>query len=230
MMQTIAIDDEPLALAVVEALCEQNELISLKQTFTQAREAITYLESNPIDLIFLDIHMPAISGLQLVKQLPANSLFIFTTAFSDYAIESYDLQAIDYLLKPIKQERFNQAVRKAIEYREFLDSKIKQDHGPIYIRADFKIIKIELNEIAYIEGLADYLKIQLINQKPIVARMTMKEMMDKLPESEFIRIHRSYIIPFRRIEYVKGNTLFLDHQAFPIGRTYVEEFFRRYGH
>lgn len=229
MMQTIAIDDEPLALSVVEALCEQNEFISLKRTFTQAKEAITYLESNPVDLIFLDIHMPSISGLQLAKQLPASSVFIFTTAFSDYAIESYELQAIDYLLKPIKQDRFNQAVRKAKEYREFLNSKIKQDHGPIYIKADFKKIKIELNEIAYIEGLADYLKIQLTNQKQIVARMTMKEMMDKLPEFEFVRIHRSYIIPFKRIEYVKGNTLFLGSQAFPIGRTYMEDFFHKYG-
>jgi DNA-binding LytR/AlgR family response regulator len=228
MIKAIAIDDEPLALTVVESLCAKNENINLQKTFTQPSEALKYLQQFPVDLIFCDIQMPAMTGLNFVKSLQYNPMVIFTTAFSEYAAVSYELNAIDYLLKPINQKRFTQAMAKAIEYFEYINRKAPLPDDSIFIRADFSLVKIPLADILYIEGLADYLKIYINNRKTIVARLPMKDMMEKLPAADFIRVHRSYILPFKKIEAVRGATIFIGDTSFPIGRTYAEEFFKRY--
>jgi DNA-binding LytR/AlgR family response regulator len=228
MINAIAIDDEPLALTVIQSLCDKSEIINLQKTFTQPNEGLKYLRKFSADLIFCDIHMPAMTGINLVKSLERNTMVIFTTAFSEYAAVSYELNAIDYLLKPINQKRFTQAINKAQDYFDYINKKDQNAGKSIFIRADFSLVKIPLDDILYIEGLADYLKICIRDRKTIVARMTMKDMMEKLPSADFIRVHRSYILPFRRIEAVRGTTIIIGEMAFPIGRTYTDEFFSRY--
>jgi DNA-binding LytR/AlgR family response regulator len=228
MINAIAIDDEPLALTVIQSLCDKNECINLQKTFTQPNEALKHLQKFPADLIFCDIQMPAMTGINLVKSLQQNTMVIFTTAFSEYAAVSYELNAIDYLLKPINQKRFTQAITKAQEYFDHINKKDQSADKNIFIRADFSLVKIPLADILYIEGLADYLKIYIKDRKTIVARMPMKDMMEKLPSADFIRVHRSYILPFNKIEAVRGTTIFIGDKEFPIGRTYTNEFFSRY--
>lgn len=228
MIKAIAIDDEPLALNVLQSLCDKCESIHLQKTFTQPSEALKYLRKFPVDLIFCDIQMPSMTGINLVRSLQQNTMVIFTTAFSEYAAVSYELNAIDYLLKPINQKRFTQAITKAQEYLDYIHKKDRHADKSIFIRADFSLVKIPLADILYIEGLADYLKIHINNRKTILARMPMKDMMEKLPAADFIRVHRSFILPFNKIEAVRGTTIFIGDQSFPIGRTYTDEFFSRY--
>jgi DNA-binding LytR/AlgR family response regulator len=228
MINAIAIDDEPLALTVIQSLCEKSSSINLQKTFTQPTEALKYLRKFPVDLIFCDIQMPAMTGINLVKSLQQNTLVIFTTAFSEYAAVSYELNAIDYLLKPINQKRFTQAITKAKDYFDYISKKDQAADKNIFVRADFSLVKIPLADILYIEGLADYIKIHIKDRKPIVARMPMKDMMEKLNATDFIRVHRSFIIPFSKIEAVRGTTIFIGDQEFPIGRTYMDDFFNRY--
>jgi len=228
MINAIAIDDEPLALTVIKSLCDKSERIHLQKTFTQPSEALRHLRKFPVDLIFCDIQMPAMTGINLVKSLQKNTMVIFTTAFSEYAVVSYELNAVDYLLKPINQKRFTQAINKAQEYFDYVNQKDHSEEKNIFIRADFSLVKIPLSDILYIEGLADYLKIYIKDRKTIVARMSMKEMMEKLNSTDFIRVHRSFILPFGKIEAVRGTTIFIGDQEFPIGRTYAEAFFNRY--
>lgn len=228
MIHAIAIDDEPLALTVIKSLCDKSENINLQKTFTQPSEALKHLRKFPADLIFCDIQMPAMTGINLVKSLPQNIMVIFTTAFSEYAVVSYELNAIDYLLKPINQKRFNQAVTKAQEYFDHIHKKDNSTEKNIFIRADFSLVKIPVADILYIEGLADYLKIHIKYRKTIMARMSMKDMMEKLHSADFIRVHRSYILPFNKIEAVRGTTIIIGDQEFPIGKTYTEDFFNRY--
>jgi len=228
MINAIAIDDEPLALTVIKSLCDKSESINLQKTFTQPSEALKHLRKFPVDLIFCDIQMPAMTGINLVKSLQKNTMVIFTTAFSEYAVVSYELNAIDYLLKPINQKRFTQAITKAQEYFDYINKKDHSGEKNIFIRADFSLVKIPLPDILYVEGLADYLKIYIKDRKTIVARMSMKDMMEKLHGTDFIRVHRSFILPFSKIEAVRGTTIFIGDKEFPIGRTYAEEFFNRY--
>jgi len=200
----------------------------LQKTFTQPSEALKHLRKFPTDLIFCDIQMQAMTGINLVKSLQQNTMVIFTTAFSEYAAVSYELNAIDYLLKPINQKRFTQAINKALEYLDYITKKDQSADKNIFVRADFSLVKIPLADILYIEGLADYLKIHVKDRKTIMARMPMKDMMEKLPSADFIRVHRSFILPFSKIEAVRGTTIFIGNNEFPIGRTYTDEFFSRY--
>lgn len=228
MINAIAIDDEPLALTVIKSLSDKNENINLQRTFTQPSEAVRYLHKYPVDLIFCDIQMPAMTGINLVKALRQKTMVIFTTAFSEYAAVSYELNAIDYLLKPINLKRFTQAIDKAQEYFDYISKKNQNTDKNIFVRADFSLVKISLADILYIEGLADYLKIHIQDRKTIVARMSMKDMMEKLNSMDFIRVHRSFILPFNKIEAVRGTTIFIGDKEFPIGRTYSDDFFNRY--
>jgi DNA-binding LytR/AlgR family response regulator len=228
MINAIAIDDEPLALTVIQSLCEKSEGINLQRTFTQPNEALKYLRRFPADLIFCDIQMPAMTGISLVKALQQDTMVIFTTAFSEYAAVSYELNAIDYLLKPINLKRFTQAITKAQEYLDYIHRKDRSSEKYIFVRADFSLVKIPLADILYIEGLADYLKIHIKDRKAVVARMPMKGMMEKLNSNDFIRVHRSFILPFSKIEAVRGLTIFSSNKEFPVGRTYAAEFFNRY--
>jgi DNA-binding LytR/AlgR family response regulator len=228
MIKAIAIDDEPMALKVIETLCSKFTFLTLEKSFTKPYDALKYLNKFPADLVFIDINMPSISGINLVKQLEQNTMVIFTTAFSQYAVESYELNAIDYLLKPISLDRFSKSVNKALEYYNFQKKSESNNSKYLFVRADFSLTKILTDDILYIEGLADYLKIHVRNSKTIVVRMTMKEMIDKLSANDFIRIHRSFIVPFNKIISVRNNVVKLETMEFAIGKTFITSFFERY--
>lgn len=227
MIKSIAIDDEPPALKVLENFFEGLDFIELQKTFTRPTEALKYLERYPIDLLFLDINMPSLSGIEFYKQVQQQTMVIFTTAHIEYAVEGFNLSAVDYLLKPYTKERFLQAVHKA---REFYNYQHQADNTQpfFFVRADYSLIKINYHDIIYIEGLDDYLKIHLQNQKAIVARMTMKSMLEKLPQKDFIRVHRSYIIPLSKIESVRNKTIHIGGREFSIGSSYEENFFKMF--
>lgn len=228
MITAIAIDDEPLALNLIRSLCDKNEIIHLQKTFSKPGEALKYLRKFPTDLIFCDIQMPGMTGINLARLLDSNIMVIFTTAFNEYAAASYELNAIDYLLKPLNKKRFDQAIEKVQEHFNNAGNNNQMSEGSIFIRADFKLYKILLEDIQYIHGLADYLQIYIKDQKTIVARMSMKSMLQKLHKGRFIRVHRSFILPFGSIDAIKGNTIYIGNQGFPIGKTYVEEILKHF--
>ncbi len=228
MIKAIAIDDEPLPLEILEAYCNDINFLKLEKTFTQTGEAKRYLQKHPVDLIFLDIHMPAISGIEFYKGIEQDTMVIFTTAYSEYAIDGFNLSAVDYLLKPYSQERFEIAVNKANDYYSFLHQKETKEQKHIFIRAEYSLLKIPIADIFYIEGLADYLKIHLLNAKTILTRMTMKTMLTKLSPKEFIRVHRSFIIPFSLITGVRNKIITLRDKEIPIGSSFEESFFQEF--
>ena len=220
MIKAIAIDDEPIALKVIENFCHEIETISLEKTFSNAEDGLKHLKIFPTDIIFLDIVMPNLNGIDLYKQIKQNTLVIFITSRADYAVEGFNLNALDYLLKPFTFERFKQATDKAQEY---FSSNINSKSQHIFVRADYSLQKIMLDDITYIEALDDYLKINLYQQKTIVARMTMKAMFEKLPSSEFIRVHRSFIVPIKKVESLRNKTLLLGDKKIPVGNSYESE-------
>jgi DNA-binding LytR/AlgR family response regulator len=222
MIRCIAIDDEPLALQLVTQYCEKVPFLELKKVFTNPDEATIFLHQNQIDLIFLDIQMPDISGLQFYKNLLINNKpqVIFTTAFKDYAVDGFNVDAVDYLLKPFEFDRFLKAVYKAKEYMEFLSSQDLQ-MSSIFIKANYEMMKINLKDIDLIEALDDYIKLY-IKPTPILTLMTLKSIQEKLPAKEFIRIHRSYIIPIAKVEKFSKSKVFVAGKELPIGTSYAD--------
>lgn len=221
MIHAIAIDDEPLALQVINHFCEKIDFIKLEKTFTKQNEAQKYINNYPFDLIFLDIQMPNKNGIDFYKLLEKDIMVIFTTAFSEYAVEGFNLNATDYLLKPFSFERFETAVQKARNEYQFRHMTNAQTH--LMIRADYKLYRIEFEEIKYIEGLDDYIQIHLENKSKIVARFSMKNIISKLPENLFIRVHRSFIVPIKKIKTIQNKSILIDEISIPIGDTFREE-------
>ncbi|MBK7139735.1 MAG: response regulator transcription factor [Bacteroidetes bacterium] len=227
MMIAIAIDDEPLALELIEAYCSNLNDLQLVQSFTNTAKAKIYLQNNTVDLIFLDIQMPNISGIDFYNNLEEKPLVIFTTAYSNYALKGFELNAIDYLLKPFDFERFHKAVIKAKEYFAF-SNKSKNEVRYIYVRADYALIKIDCNEILFLESIDDYIKIHLLGKKPIMTLGTLKSMEEKLPNELFTRVHRSYIVSINKIESVKGKNIQMNALEIPISNKYEACFFKLY--
>lgn len=228
MIKAIALDDEPPALSILENFCGRVEFVDLVKTFTNPEEALKHVNKFPVDLLFLDIRMPSITGLQFRKLIPRDMMVIFTTAYSEYAVEGFNVNAVDYLLKPFTFDRFLKAANKANEYYKFYHNHESAIQQYMFIRADYSLVKIVLEDILYIEGLDDYLKIHQAGKKPIVARMTMKVMLEKLPGMAFARVHRSFIIPLARIEKVRNKTIFIGETEIPIGSSYEKMFFESY--
>lgn len=229
MIKAIALDDEPPALKVIKNFCEKVAFIELENTFTKPQEAIKHLRKFPVDLLFLDIQMPSLSGIDFYKSIEQETMVIFTTAYSEYAVEGFNLSAIDYLLKPYTFDRFSQAVNKAHEYYSFSRNTGGTAPQHIYVRADYSLIKINLDDIILIESLDDYLRIHLENNTSIVTRMTLKSMEEKLPSKNFMRVHRSFIVAFDRIESVRNKMIHLAQKQLPIGRSYEQDFFKKFG-
>ncbi len=223
MITAIAIDDEPLPLDVIKAFCSKVDYIKLVTTFTEAGAALKYLAASPVDLLFLDINMPAISGIDFYKKISRNTMVIFTTAYGEYAVEGFNLNAIDFLLKPFDFKRFQQAVEKAKEYFSYAQSKENEGQQYLFVRVDYSMVKVPLNEIHFIEGLDNYLKIHYDNGKTLLVRMSMKGIVEKLPAADFIRVHRSFIVPLSKITSVRNKTIYLDKKEIPIGTNYVED-------
>ena len=221
MIKAIAIDDEPLALKIIEHFCKQTDFIELDKTFTKTDEALKHIKKFPVDLLFLDIQMPGKNGLDFYRQLDGDVMVVFTTAFSEYAVEGFNINALDYLLKPFSQERFMQAAEKA--KKEMQSKKNTLDHTHLLIRADYKLNRIEYDDIMLIEGLDDYIRIHLKNKTAITARLSMKSILEKLPAAMFLRVHRSYIVPVKKVKSFYNKTIQIEDFVIPIGDTYKEE-------
>ena len=221
MIEAIALDDEPPALDIVEAFCNRLENVHLKGKFTRTSEAFRYLEEYPVDLILLDIHMPSMSGIEFYKSLPAKPMVVFLTSYSDYAVESYNINAVDYLLKPFTFDRFRQAIDKAAAQKA---PGRQKDEGNLTLRVDYGLVRIPLADILFIEGLDNYMEIHLDNQKPVTVRTTMKTLMEKLPPTGFVRVHRSYIVALSRIEGVRKKVIYIAGEEIPISGSYEEHF------
>lgn len=219
-MRCIAIDDEPLALQIIAEYASRISFLQLEKTFTNPDEAKVWLQQNEVDLLLLDIQMPDINGLQFYKSLSKKPAVIFTTAFSEYAVEGFNVDAIDYLLKPFEYDRFLKAIFKAREYLEFLSSQELQ-MASIFVKVDYQLMKINLKEIDLIEGLDDYIRIHL-KPKPVLTLMTLKSLQEKLPSNEFIRIHRSYIVPVSKIESFGKSKVKVAGKEIPVGSSYGE--------
>jgi DNA-binding LytR/AlgR family response regulator len=228
MITAIALDDEPPALKIVENFCSRVEFIDLVKTFTNPNEALKYLEKFPVDLLFLDVRMPSVSGIQFARQMPKDLMVIFTTAYSEYAVEGFNLNALDYLLKPFTFDRFMHAVNKAGDFYKFYHQHESAVQQYFFVRADYSLVKIMLEDILYIEGLDDYLKIFITGRKPVIARMTMKAIIEKLPEKKFIRVHRSFIVPLSKIVKVRNKMIYVGEKTIPIGSSYEKAFFETY--
>ena len=237
MINTIIVDDEPLALDVLETYIEQIPELNLVKRCQNALEANDALKNNDIDLMFLDIQMPQLTGIDFLKTLTNPPLVIFTTAYPNYALEGFELDALDYLLKPISLERFMKAVNKA---QDQINLQRGQTSGSgtapkeelpdgedfIFVKADKKLVKIKYDEIIYIEGLKDYVIIRL-DKTRVITLQTMKSLEDKLPANQFKRIHRSYIVSIDKIQAVNGNMVEVEEKGqakhLPIGKNYRDE-------
>lgn len=221
-IKCVAIDDEPHALDLMKRYISRIPALSLVQVFDDAIAAAEFVRRNPVDLLFLDINMPDINGLELVRSLTEKPLIIFTTAYKKFAFEGFELEALDYLLKPIEFERFSKAVHKAIEYTRFVTAEKKEQGESLFVRSEYKLVKIDLNEIEYIESLEDYLKINLSSGKPVMTLMTLKAILERLPPEKFQRIHRSYVVAVAKIKSVSGRKVRLANAELPISDSYTD--------
>ncbi|MCD6067548.1 MAG: DNA-binding response regulator [Bacteroidetes bacterium] len=228
MIRCIVIDDEPMALEVIKTFCDKIPFVDLVQSFTQVSRAKAYLQNFPVDLIFLDIQMPDVNGIDFYKGINQEKMVIFTTAFSEYAVEGFNLSAVDYLLKPIEFKRFEAACAKANDYFGYTRAKKTPEESFLYVRSEYALVKISFSDILYLETLDDYIKIHQAGKKPVLTLMSMKKMLEKLPESEFVRVHRSYIVPFRKIGSVRSKSIFLEGIEIPIGNSFEKNFSARY--
>lgn len=220
MINAIALDDEPPALKVIENFCRQIGFVQLQRTFTRPSEALKYLRKFPVDLVFLDIQMPSLSGIEFCKIVPQSTMVVFVTAHSEYAVEGFNLSALDYLLKPYTFDRFRQAMEKAADYQRYMTDKVAAQSSYIFIRADYQLIKIDLDDILFVEGYDDYIKIMLRSDKTVVARMTMKAIQERLPAADFARVHRSYIVSVKKIESIRNKMIWIAGKEIPVGSSY----------
>lgn len=228
MIKCIAIDDEPLALELVETFCKEIPYLQLEKTFNQTSAARKHLRKFPVDLIFLDIQMPDMNGIEFFKSIKQESMVVFTTAHAQYAVESYTLNAVDYLLKPLQLNRFVQACDKAKDFYSYLNNKKSDSPSFLYIRSEYALAKIPFTDILYLETMNDYIKVHQLGKKPVLTIMSMKKMMERLPQTEFIRVHRSFIVPLSKIESVRGKSVSLGVIDLPIGASFEKDFFRIY--
>jgi two-component system, LytTR family, response regulator len=230
-MRCIVVDDEPLAIKWLEKLIADIDSIQLVASFGNALQANEFLKSNLIDLLFLDIEMASINGLDFMKSLVHPPLVIFVTAYPQYALESYELNTIDYLLKPVRMERLLKSVNKAAGYVELLKyadekdmtARIERDH--IFVRADKRFVKLFFNEILYIEGLKDYVVIKTSEKNKVITAMNIKTIYEQLPKTIFARVSKSHIVNTNQIKSTDFHHVYLQDEELPIGNSYRDEFY-----
>ncbi len=228
MITCIAIDDEPKALEVIERYCRKTNLVELRATFREPVKAIEFLSREKVDLIFLDINMPDISGMQLVQTLSPCPMIIFTTAYSHYAVESYELNALDYLLKPITFERFLSAVNKAPETLSSKKSIGMETEATVFIKSGPQTYQVKLAEILYLEKDGNYITVHL-KDKNILIRENMGDIFDLVPAADFIRVHKSYVVAIKHIAMIEVHQLVINGEKIPIGSTYRDPLRGRLG-
>lgn len=229
-MNCIIVDDEPLAREAIKMLVDSHSDLDLVGSFNNSESASVFLENNEVDLVFLDIQMPGTNGIEFARTIPKETFVIFTTAFSEFALDSYEVDAIDYLIKPVKLERFQKAVEKAKSYSQLLKTNHSENNietvadDYFFVKADRKMFKVYFDNILFIEGLKDYVVMHTESQKVITA-MNIKTIGDKLPKDQFARVSKSYIINSKYIDSVDNNTVYIGKHEIPIGNIYRDFFF-----
>lgn len=232
MLQCLAVDDEPLALHLLEDYLSRVPDMQLVAKCGDAFEAGKILRSQPIDLMFLDIQMPGLTGLKFIESLSHKPMIILVTAYEQFALEGYTLDVVDYLLKPVELDRFMKACNKAWELHQLKSAGTNPQKGPGYffVNADYSLLKIQFDDICWIEGLRDYIKIHLKStSRPVVVRMSVKGVEAELPGSGFIRVHKSYIVSINDITAIRKNSVFIKDQEIPVGDTYRDTLVRLTG-
>ena len=229
MITCIALDDEPLALELIADYISKVPYLQLLHTNTNAIEALQYLQNNKADLLFLDIQMPELTGLQVMKIIQNNCRVILTTAYSEYALDGYEHNVIDYLLKPISFDRFYTAAEKArlvfakpAEHTNTINQPIPNF---IFIKTDSRLVKVNLDDILLVQGMKDYIAIHTTLDK-LITLQSMRSMEDSLPPGQFIRVHKSFIIALNKIDSIERNRIFIKDEVIPVGDTYKESFFK----
>jgi DNA-binding LytR/AlgR family response regulator len=228
MIKAIAIDDEPLALKLVAGYIEKTPFLELVGTFDNPISVISFMENNKVDLIFLDIQMPDLKGTDFARTLKNGPKIIFTTAYEQYALEGYRLDAIDYLLKPFGYDEFLMAAQKAkkiVDLEGKTETSIEANSEFLFLKSEYKIRRINFNNILYIEGLKDYVKVFINNElQPILSISTLKAIEAKLPESKFMRVHRSFIINLDRVQTIDRSRIVFGKEYVPVSDQYKEKF------
>lgn len=232
-MNCIIVDDEPLGRKAIQLLVEDTPALSLCGSFGDAVSAGRFMQASPVDLVFLDIKMPGVNGIEFARSIPSDTLVIFITAYAEYALDSYEVDAIDYLVKPIEIERFKRAVVKAHAYHSLLKAdnsknqveSVSADH--IFVKSERRFFRIQLKSILFIEGLKDYVVIQTSEQR-IVTKMNLKSIHEMLPKDVFLRTNKSYIVNSDHIESFDNNDVFIGKYEISIGNSYRDAFFETF--
>ena len=235
MINCLAIDDEPLALAQLTNYIEKVPFFQLAKACSNAMEALEWLRTESVDLIYVDINMPDINGLEFVKSLHNKPLVIFTTAYAEYAIDGFRVEAFDYLLKPIGFSDFLRSANRAAQQLALAEAKIspateqgklaEDQEGYLFVKADYKMLRIDINKILYVESQSEYIRIYLDNDKPIMTLLSMKALEERLPADRFMRVHRSYLVNRTKITAVANNRIIIGKETYiPIGNQYKERF------
>lgn len=218
------IDDEPLAAELLDSYAKKTPFLNVKGVFNSAVQAIKCVREEHIDLLFLDIQMPELSGLEFAKILPPETKVVFTTAFSQYAVESYKVNAIGYLVKPISYESFLETAQAALEYFQNQQrATLTTSDRYFFVKSDYKLVKIKFDDLVYIEGLKDYVKFYVDNlEKPVTSLMNLKKVVEFLPSNEFMRIHRSYIVNLSKITGIERGRFMIGQTALPVSDSYKD--------
>lgn len=228
-LRAIAVDDEPLALEVIQRFADKIPSLDLLKSFQNPIEASEFLREESVDLIFLDIQMPDLTGMQFIQTLAERPLIIFTTAYSEYAVDSYEMDAVDYLLKPVLFDRFYKAVNKALLQKQAIEAleESGSENGKdfLFIKSDTRFFRVNLSDILFIEGMRDYIAVHTPKQR-ILTLMSMTNMLKKLPEDRFMRVHKSYIIGLDHITLIQHNRVIINDKEIPISSSYKESFLK----
>lgn len=226
-MKCLIVDDEPIARLGMKRLIERHPDLEIAAMLASAEEAAEYLSDNSVDIIFLDIQMPGLTGIEFARRIPGTAMVIFTTAYSEYAIDSYEVDAVDYLVKPIDPARFDRAVEKARNYSRLLtsttddkeDSPVSSTPDLLVVKADRRYNRVRYSEILYIEGLKDYVILHL-SDRNLITRISVKGIEDLLPSANFLRVNKSYIVNLDHIDSFDTNDIYIGDHAIAIGQTY----------
>ena len=223
MINCIIIDDEPLAVRLLESYVEKIAYLSMTASFNDPIQALGHLQNNHPDLIFLDIQMPQLNGIQFAKVIRNSSKIIFTTAYPDYAVDGFEIQALDYLIKPISFDRFLQAISRINISHTTTDSGPSSDKDYIFVKTEYRLQMISLQNIIYLKGMGDYCAIYTSDKK-IMTLENMKSFEKRLPTSNFIRVHKSYIVALNKIQFIEKNRIVIGKERIPIGASYERRF------
>jgi len=225
----VIVDDEPMALNLVESYVEKTPFLVLKKKCSSAIEAMEFIKTEHVDLLFLDIQMPDLTGIEFSKMLPKETRVIFTTAFDQYALEGFKVEALDYLLKPFDYAEFLAAANKASTWFELVKGKqqniVSEEKEFLFVKSEYKQLRIKLADVLYFEGLKDYIKIWLKDKpKPILTLMSLKSLQEELPETHFMRVHRSFIVSLKNIEVIERSQIIINNQRITVSEQYKPKF------